>query len=312
MCAQVNSLFYEPPPLQKGDLIGVVAPSSRVDGYASAVARGCRILEDSGYRVFIHPQCEVRLHGSAGTNQEKIQALHEVWSDPEIKAILCARGGNRALHVLEGLDFDLIRNNPKIFMGYSDSTALLCAITARTRMVSFHGTALIRIKDSAFWTQSERILAGAEQHIPLSPAQSIRVGKARGHLVGGNLSVFQYLVGTSFLPTCEGALLFLEDCHDETSRFDRMFLHLRRMGVFARIAGLIVGEFCGLQDTGETPFGFSLKALIEEHTRDYDFPVVYDVPFGHGDHLPVFPVGRMAHLDTEGFLRIEGAQGGHS
>ncbi len=283
------------PPIKSGDTIGVMAPSSFVEPGDLDAAR--RAFEAAGYKIILHPQCFERHGQSAGTHESKIAALHELWADQDIKAVIAAGGGNRALHLLEMIDYGLIAAHQKVFMGFSDGTALLNAIYAKTGLVTCHGPVFRHLGEPEKFQNALQYLSGRCENIPLDGATVLHAGTATGKLIGGNLSVFQYLVGTAFLPDCHGAILFLEDCGEETSRIDRMLLHLKRAGLFNQAAALIFGAFTDMKDTGR-PFGFSVEELIREHTAGLDIPILINAPFGHGKNLPVFPVGKEVRLES--------------
>lgn len=284
-----------PPLLKQGDTIGVMAPSSRIE--PADLQAGVDALTARGYSVFVHPQSFERLHQSAGTNEQKIKALHDLVKEPDIKAVFFATGGNRALHLLDDIDYKMIKKNPKVFMGFSDNTALLNAITAKTGIVTYHGPTLKRLVKNPQANFNLRLLAGEEKAIPLNGAKVEREGKAKGVLIGGNLSLFQYLVESGEIPNPKDAILFLEDIGEEYSRLDRDFCYLRRTGLLEKIGGLVLGQFTNLLDTG-TPFGFSFEDIIAEHTAGLDIPILANAPFGHDVDLYAMPIGRRVSLDT--------------
>lgn len=292
-----------PPSLQTGDTIGVMAPSSKVDRSVVDAARDA--LEKRGFKVKIHPQTYAVDRQSAGLPQEKLAAFHDLCSDPGVKAIFAARGGNRAGYLLNGLDYGLIKKNPKIILGFSDVTAILNAINGHTGLVTFHGPVLSKfakgLEDDDL-RQCFNLLAGTEAALPMQGARIAGAGVAEGRLVGGNLSLVSSLVGTPYLPDMDRAILFLEDCDDEISRFDRMLLHLRNAGVLDRIAGLVFGQFTNVQDTGPNFFGFTMNDLMDHIVKSYKIPVVCEAPFGHGRALATYPVGALARLDASGKL----------
>lgn len=281
--------------LNPGDTIGVMAPSSYVE--RADIEKSKTMLEARGYKIFIHEQTYARYHQSAGTHLEKLEALHALYADKNIKAIWAAGGGNRALYLLNDIDYALIKKNPKPLIGFSDVTALLNAITAHTGLVNIHAQVFKNLHKNDYLEAALDLLSGKSQSMNLESAQILKPGKAQGRLVGGNLSVFQYLVGTKDCPNLSGAILFLEDCGDEISRFDRMLAHLVRHGVFEKISGLVLGEFTDIQDTGR-PFGFGLEDCLLENLKNRDIPVILKAPFGHGAQLSPLPVGGMAVLDT--------------
>ncbi|MCB1562791.1 MAG: LD-carboxypeptidase [Alphaproteobacteria bacterium] len=284
------------PPLKNGDTVGVMAPSSHVE--KADIERSAKRLEERGYRVFIHPQTFARHNQSAGAHEEKLEALHALWADDTIRAIWAAGGGNRALHILDSLDFDLVHENPKPLIGFSDVTALLNGIYAHTGQPAIHGPVFKRLHSHRHFEDTLALLEGHKPRYELKGAQTLNPGRAEGVLVGGNLSLFQYLPQTLPGDICAGAILFLEDCNEELSRIDRMLLHLRRSGILGRVSGLITGEFTDLQDSAR-PFGFTLEEIIREHTDGLNIPILTGAPFGHGENLLPLPIGMRAALDTD-------------
>ena len=286
--------MIKPPALKLGDTIGIMAPSSRVE---KSDIDACELfLHAHGFKTFVHPQTFERLHQSAGTNEQKRDALHDLVKNPDIAAIFFATGGNRALHLLDLLDFSLIRANPKIYMGFSDNTALLNAITARTGIVTYHGPTAKRLPTTPQAEFNLRFLKGEEDTIPLTGAHILHKGHAEGWLIGGNISLFQYLLHSGDMPDATGAILFLEDCYEEWSRIDRDFCFLRRSGVLDKISGLVLGQFTHMVDTG-TPFGFTFEDIIAEHTAGLKIPVLTNAPFGHDPVLNyIMPIGQKVGL----------------
>ncbi|HEU4839375.1 MAG TPA: LD-carboxypeptidase [Micavibrio sp.] len=292
-----------PPPLQPGDTIGVMAPSSYID--ADALENGADFLRAKGYNILIHPQCGARLNQSAGTGEQKRDALHDLVRNPEVEAVFFAAGGNRALHILDLLDYKLIKKHPKIYMGFSDNTALLNVITAKTGIVTYHGPTVKRFPKNPQADFNLSLLSGKENSIPMIGARVLREGSAKGILIGGNLSLFRYLVGSGEIPNPKGAILFLEDISEEYSHIDRDFCYLRRCGLLEKIGGLVLGQFSDMRDTG-TPFGFSFEDIIAEYTAGLDIPILTNAPFGHGEDLYALPIGAKAqiHKSSEGILQL--------
>lgn len=287
----------KPLPLLPGDTIGVMAPSSYVE--RNDIEKSKTILEQRGYKVFVHPQTYERLNQSAGTALQKTLALQGMWQRNDIRAIWCAGGGNRALHFMDSINFNTMKKNPKFLIGFSDVTVLLNGIYAHTGFPGIHGPVFKNLHsyDPAQIDYMLKLMAGEISDYSLSNAKILRHGKAEGKLVGGNLSLFHYLPKTLPGKFWEDSILFLEDCGDELSRFDRMFLHLKRLGVFKDIRGLILGDFSIQKDSGR-PYGFSFEEVVLEHLDDCDIPIVTHAPFGHGKELYALPVGGHASLDT--------------
>lgn len=291
--------IIKPHALKKGDKIGVFSPSSYVEEDEIHAAKN--IIEQRGYEVYLHPQYKERHNQSAGTHEQKIEALHDLIADPSIKAIIAAGGGNRALHILDMIDYDLIAQNPKIISGFSDVTALLNAITAKTGLITFHGPVFSHYghKDAAeALDYNLALMSGETCPYKLQNAKILREGEATGPPFGGNLSIFHLMPNTAYAPPKEGAIIFLEDIREEINKVDRMLLQLRRTGVLKRASGLICGGFTKLGDNGR-PYGFTLEDLLLEHTEGLDIPVITDAPFGHFYGNYTLPVGAQAHLSAQ-------------
>lgn len=272
-----------------------MAPSSRID--AADLENGAEILRRKGYKVLLHPQCHERLHQSAGTNEQKRDALHDLVRNTEVKAVFFATGGNRALHMLDLIDYRLLKKHPKIYMGFSDNTALLNSIAAKCGIVTYHGPTVKRLVKNPQVDFNLSLLSGQEKEIPMTGAKMFREGSAKGTLIGGNLSLFQYLVDSGEIPNPKGAILFLEDIAEEYSRIDRDFCYLRRCGLLEKIGGLVLGQFSDMRDSG-TAFGFSFDDIIAEHTAGLNIPILMNAPFGHAEDLYAMPIGQKAELSN--------------
>ncbi len=289
-------MTIKPPALKKGDLIGIMSPSSSTE--PSELAAGIKLLEDRGFAVEIHPQTYLKDRSSAGTHDDKINALHDFYARKDVRAIIAAGGGNRALHLLDRVDYGHVRRHPKIIMGFSDVTALLNAFNARAAMTTFHGPVLKWLPRTQDLDHNFDLMAGKKVSYPMGNAEILHTGIAHGPLIGGNLTVFSHLIGTKYMPKVDGAILFVEDVNEEFSNLDRLFLRLRRTGVLDRISGLVLGQFSDSKDTGKKPFGFSLEEIFREHTQGLRIPIVANAPFGHTDTLYTMPVGNPARLSV--------------
>ena len=282
--------------LKSGQCIGVMAPSSYVE--EADIEKSVALMEARGFEVFVHEQTYTRHNQSAGTTQEKLDALHELYVRENIDAIWAAGGGNRALYMLDGLDYDLIAKNPKPLLGFSDVTALLNPIFAHTGAEGFHAQSFNHLHEFRQLDETLTVLSGETTSMSLENCEIVSDGITEGPLIGGCLSLFHYLPGTNDCPSLQNAILFLEDTGDEMNRFDRMFAQMKRMGVFEQIGGLVLGEFHDVGDSGR-PFGFSLRDIATEALDGRDIPFVMNAPFGHGKNLFPLPVGRKAVLDTD-------------
>jgi muramoyltetrapeptide carboxypeptidase len=287
----------KPPALKVGDTIGVIAPSSHIAD--DKIAAGISYLEGKGFRVRLHDQVHARHGQFAGTDAARVHALHDMFRDPTIKAIFTTCGGNGATHLLSSLDYDLIQSHPKIILGFSDITAILNAITAKTDIATFHGPTLSRfdVLDSEYPDQLITLLTTGRS-APIQCGDVLKSGSVEGRLIGGNLSVLQALIGTPYAPDVDAAILFIEDVGDHLSRYDRMLGQMKNAGWFNRLAGLVIGEFLNTQDNETRPFGFTLEERLLDLLKGYDFPITTGAPIGHGKKLVTLPIGVRTKLEN--------------
>lgn len=287
-----------PSALKSGDTIGIFAPSSRVD--TEQVEKAKNILESKGLSVYIHPQTALQEHQSAGNAKQKADAFHDLLTNHEIKAIWAASGGNRCSQMLDYVDWHIVKQNPKILIGFSDFTNLLNAIYKKTGLSGFYAPTLLRLntQDIAYTDFLLEIMKGKEFFYPMKDAQIINKGVAEGRLIGGTLMVYQTLLGTEYQADTAGNILFLEEVYEETNRIDRVLLQLKRTLPFSKLSGIMFGSFTKMLDTGVLPFGFTIEDMIKEHTEGLDIPIIMNAPFGHGDHFQAIPFGTKVKLDV--------------
>ncbi|MFZ5982579.1 MAG: S66 peptidase family protein [Patescibacteria group bacterium] len=288
--------------LLPGDKVGIVAPSRPIHNIKKEIEAGIKTLEDSGFRIKKGKYLEKTFYYSAGRSEEKVADIHKMFSDPEVKAIICATGGSSSNQLLELLDFDLIKNNPKIFLGYSDITALLLSIYAKTGLVTYHGPTVYELsmlapeaKDFFFL-----MLAGQKDRLDYpGDFEVLRPGQAAGRLIGGNLTLVDSLLATSYLPALEGSVLFWEEVGDSPARIDFKLQELRLSGVFDKINGMIVGHLSDCIDKKYPEDNRPIDEIILERTAGFDFPIIKVDYFGHDiDNFYPFLIGAKAVLDT--------------
>ena len=279
-----------------GDTIGIFSPSSYVE--TEKIQKSLEVLESAGFKPLVHEQTYARHNQSAGTHEEKLQALYELYENPEVKAVWAAGGGNRALHLLDKIDYDRIKANPKTIIGFSDTTALLNAFYKKAGINGLHAAVLTKLADHKHEKETLEVLQGNDASLPLESGTVIKPGKVEGKMIGGNLSVFMHVVPLLYKPEdFKGHIVFLEDCNEELSHLDRKFLFLKQMGVFENCEGLILGGFSNLKDSGR-PYGFTLEDIIKEHTQVMSRPVVINTPIGHADYLFPIRFGAFHSFDT--------------
>jgi muramoyltetrapeptide carboxypeptidase len=332
----------KPPRLREGDTIGVISPSWGGGAeYPHRVERGVAYLESLGFRVKVAPHAMNSVGYVSDTPENRVSDLHAMFSDPEVKAVIATIGGDHSCHLLPLLDFGLVREHPKILMGYSDVTVLNVAIWEKTGLVTFNGPAVMvelaeypevfdyterymlkalcssepvgEVGPSGWWT--EEFLDWGEKE-DLTRARTGRAsdgwawlkgGSAEGVLVGGCLESMQHLRGTPYWPELDGAILFLETSEEKPTpeTVDGILMDYENMGAFRRIRGLFFGR----------PYGYApeereqLHKVILERTKRYDFPVVADMDFGHTSPMFTLPVGCRALIDArrERFEIVEAA-----
>jgi muramoyltetrapeptide carboxypeptidase len=286
--------MLKPPRLLAGKTVGLIAPAGPVT--QSELQPGIDFLTSQGYGVSLAKHLYQRRDYMAGSDDVRLQDLHAMFEDQDVGAIICARGGYGALRLLDKVDYDLIRDNPKPFVGYSDITALLMAIYNRTGLITFHGSML---KDS-FEGKSRNMMsfldlvsAAGRLRVGLDRGEVLRAGQAQGALLGGNLSLISRLIGTSYLPSLKGALLFIEERGESLYRIDRMLTHLKLSGLLDDLGAVIAGDFAECGDMA------SIKKLLLESTEDLNIPLVTGMPVGHGAMNSAVPIGLTATIDTD-------------
>ncbi len=296
--------------LRRGDTVGLVSPSSAVNERLS-LQLAQEAMEALGFRVRTGAHYGGRYGHLAGTDAERAGDLNAMFGDKAVKAIVCVRGGSGAARLLPLLDYALIRRNPKVLLGYSDITALHCAIHAKTGLVTFHGPV-----GTASWNrfnvdQFERLFfrrelmqyqnsrdAGDELVPRRNRTQTLRGGKAQGELVGGNLTVLTALAGTPYLPDFSGRILFLEDVGEAPYRIDRMFSTLKLMGALDKVAGIIFGD-CSDCNPGDGYGSLTLDQIFDDHILPLKIPAYRGAMIGHIREQFIVPVGGRVEMDAD-------------
>ena len=291
LTANAQRQLLMPQALRQGDTIAIVSPSSTPD--STTVAKGCQTLREWGYVPVVGPHALSEYHGFAGTADERAADMLWALRDSTVKAIICSRGGDGAVQVLERIPLSEFRTHPKWVMGFSDATALHSAEVA-AGVMSIHcsmcdGIAMRGERDSVN-AILQRLLQGElpSYHVPAHPLN--QTGEAEGILVGGNMSVFCGLAGSEYdflNRTDEGLILFFEDTGEQMSKVDRMLHLLAIRGILPRLKGIIVGHFSKYKSPDS---GFAdMYEMLHEYLQHYPIPVCYDFPIGHhsGKNYPL-------------------------
>ncbi len=330
------------PRLRVGDAVGIVSPSwGGAGAFPHRVELGTRYLESLGFRIKVARHA-LNQHGFVSdTPHHRAEDIHEMFRDPEVRAVISTIGGDHSCLLLPLLDFDLIRENTKIIMGYSDVTVLNVAIWSKTALITFNGPALMVelaeyprtfeyterhrletlcstepvgwVEPSAWWIEemldwgTKEDLTRARTGYASGGWTWLKGGEAEGVLVGCCLEPMQHLRGTPYWPDLEGAILFLETSEEkpDPEKVDSILMDYENMGAFAGLRGLLLGR----------PYGYTpeereqLREVILERTRGYAFPVVADMDFGHTSPMLTLPVGCRAVVDArrESFELVEAA-----
>jgi muramoyltetrapeptide carboxypeptidase len=302
--------MLKPPALGPSSLVGVVAPASPVrPQYLEA---GLAELERLGFRTRVARSIYARSRYTAGDADVRAEELQAMWDDPEVEAVFAARGGYGAMELLDRLDPGVFRAKPKLFLGSSDVTALLCFLASQAGLVSLHGPMVaqhIARGEGAYDGSSfEAMLRRREPpgRIPAPGASLIQPGSAEGVLLGGCLSLVTALVGTPFLPRFDGAILFLEDRGVKPYQIDRLLTQMRLAGCLTGVRGVVFGEMLDCQQNPQQ--GYRLEELLADLTAGLGVPVLFGFPSGHTVSPAVtIPFGVRARLDDEGLHILEGA-----
>ncbi|UCE67151.1 MAG: LD-carboxypeptidase [Candidatus Zixiibacteriota bacterium] len=293
--------------MQKGSRIAFIAPAGPPD--PERLKRGERFFEKAGYKVKIYPQARRKLGYLAGDDRSRAEALVDAFADDTIDAVMCVRGGYGALRLLPFIDFEIIKKNPKIFIGYSDITILLLSIFKKCDLVTFHGPmaaiefgmAAKPYTNHSFFNMLSGNFYKAEIDIP--PTYKIKVingGIAKGRLAGGNLCLMTKLIGTGLLPSFKNRLVFFEDTEEEPYRIDGYLSQLFQTTDFGMAAGYIIGEFTRTKPKFGGMAGWNVKQVIKDYFAEINKPVIYGFPCGHGKEKVTIPIGVKAVLDADG------------
>jgi muramoyltetrapeptide carboxypeptidase len=307
----------KPRRLRAGDVVGLVEPAGfTADSFdLEAVLATIRAM---GLVPRPAPNILSRYGYLAGRDEERAAPVNAMFADPEIRAIFAVRGGWGCARILPHLNFDAIRANPKLLIGFSDITALHLALAARTDCPSIHGPNAASAWGRLSWDSFRRLVFEAEtptwrnpadtgdRLAPRSGIRTFRPGRASGPLIGGNLTVLSALVGTPYLPSFEGAILFIEDTDEAQYRIDRMLTQLSLAGILGRVAGVVFGQCtdCVARNSSSLS-GFTLSEVLAQHLTPLGVPAFQGALFGHVADQFSMPVGVRAEIDAEaGTIRM--------
>jgi muramoyltetrapeptide carboxypeptidase len=301
--------WIKPKALRPGDTVAIVAPSSPVD--VNQIRAYAQRLQESGYQVLIPEDIGRKSGYLAGNDQQRAEELNAMIRNPVVRAIFPARGGYGLTRILDRLDYDALRRDPKIITGYSDITALHLAIARKCQMVTFHSPVpmsdlwqgsqpayeyadglFTRAVFAASYSQQKGYVISAP---PNRPAQTMVKGVARGRLMGGNFTLISSTLGTPMAIDATDSILFLEDVDEAPYRIDRMLSQLQLAGILDQVRGVILGDFSHQQ--GETQD--EMQRVLHDYFENAPYPVLSHFPVGHIATNATLPIGAIAQLDAD-------------
>ncbi|HYN02460.1 MAG TPA: LD-carboxypeptidase [Vicinamibacteria bacterium] len=299
----------KPPRLRAGDVAGLVAPAS-----ANFESVDIEIAQEVARAFGLEPRLGAHVrdrHGYlAGRDEDRAADVNRFFADPSVKAVLAIQGGWGCARVLPHLDWDVIRANPKVVAGFSDITGLHCGLQAKTGLVTFHAPNALSAWPAFSVDHFRRVVFEGEALTMANPpatedrlvqrenrTRAIMPGRARGRLVGGNLTVLTALVGTPYLPSFDGAILFLEDVREDIYRVDRMMTQLRLAGLLGRLRGFVFGS-CSKCGTGESYGSLTLEEVLDEHVKPLGVPAYEGAMIGHQERQFTVPIGIEVEMDA--------------
>lgn len=302
--------IIKPPKLKSGDKLAIVAPGSYIS--ESELQDSIKNLADLGFETTYSEKVLLQNGYFAGTDKERAQDLMEKFSDKSVKGIVCARGGYGCARILPMLDYDIIRANPKMLIGYSDITALLYGLYQKAGLISFHGPVGTSTFNDYSVNNFKKVLMKPERTSTFSNSTSgddeniygvtsIVKGKGKGRLVGGNLSIITSLIGTDFDVDYSNKIIFIEEVGEEPYRIDRMLTQMMQAGKFEKASGVMMGLFrkCEVKQNSDlTAKSFNLMEVLKDRFSKLEIPVVYGMSFGHVTDKFTIPFGALAELDA--------------
>ncbi len=292
--------LIKPKKLNLNDKIGIIAPAGAVDSDVQAL-KAKAFFENLGYKIVFGKNIFNKKNYLAGTDEEKLEDLHNFFSDPEIKAIFCLRGGYGSIRLINEINYELIKNNPKIFAGYSDITALCTMFLKRTGLITYHAPMFqsdFGVDEVSKFTLNHFLEAITKDKTQILTTEKIyKQGNAKGITFGGNLSTIVSLCGLDFIPDDE-FIFFTEDINEPTYKIDKMFRQLLNIDKFCQnLKGLILGDFTGIDNKNY------LVDLFKELSLELNIPILGGFKITHEKDKITVPIGEIATI-KDGIFEI--------
>lgn len=305
--------FIKPNMIKPGDTIGLITPGTSVTD-PDEIAKAIEIVDFLGLKYKLGENVKSGSGYKSRSIEERIEDIHSMFADPDIKGVFCIRGGYGSIQILDYIDYNLIRNNPKVFLGYSDITALHLAINKFSGLITFHGPVMTSAfteftMNSLRQTIMNNQVIGKISNPPniinfrkVHPLRTIKNGIAEGRLIGGNLSLISSLMGTKYEINTKDSILFLEDVGEEPFRIDRMLSQLKIAGKFREANGIIFGECSGCNFdklNSSRVWDYTLGEILDQIFSDINIPVLFGLTIGHTSNQITLPIGLNAILDAD-------------
>lgn len=291
--------MYQPTALKNGDKIGIISPAGKIEPEKVGIA--VTKLEQLGLKVVLGKHVFDEHHQFAGNDLNRLRDFQQMLDDPEIKAIICARGGYGCVRILEHVDFDLFLRNPKWLAGYSDITVFHTYLNNILEVESLHATMPINFSDDisgkSVMTMIDALMGNVVDY-KISSNELNRIGNAEGEMIGGNLSILYSLRGTNMDFEPQGKILFIEDVGEELYHLDRMMHNLKMGRKLSELKALVVGGFSLMKD-GDPKFGKTANQIIQEAVSNYSYPVIFGFPAGHINDNWALPLGRYVKISMD-------------
>lgn len=288
-----------PPYLKKGDTIAITCPAGYME--AQKIKTCVKTLQEWGFQVMVGKTVGSKsTNYFSGTDEERRDEFQALLDEPSIKAILCGRGGYGVTRIIDQLDFNTFKKNPKWIIGFSDITVLHAHVLTKCKTASLHAPMANAFNEGGAklpYVQSlQKALKGTKMQYTSAPHSMNQMGKATGVLMGGNLALIAHLVGSTMMYKTKGAILFLEDVGEYSYNIDRMLIQLKRAGILNQLSGLILGGFTDRKDTTR-PFGKTIEEIIQAHIAEYDYPICFGFPVSHDRENYALKVGARVELN---------------
>ncbi|NEO33583.1 MAG: LD-carboxypeptidase [Symploca sp. SIO3C6] len=304
---QSPSTILKPSRLKIGDTVGLVSPASPVE--KEDVNDFTQVLSKLGLKVKYGTHILKEYGYLAGQDANRAADINAMFADTSVKALLTMGGGWGSNRILPLLDYDLIHQNPKIILGYSDITSLVLAIYTCSQLVTFHGPMGTSTWNPFSINYVQRILFNGEaaklQNSFSTPVETITSGKANGRLVGGNLSVLAAMVGSSYLPNWKNTILFVEDIGEDFYRIDRLLTQLKLAGILEQVSGFIFGKCTNCTEGDDGKPSLTLAQVLSDHIKPLGIPAWYGSMIGHVRDKFTVPVGVKVEIDAnKGIIKM--------